>query len=45
MEFGLSEDQVMLQETIRRFVADEASLDTIRAIADPESGAQTVLDE
>ena len=25
MEFGLSEDQVMLQETIRRFVADEAS--------------------
>lgn len=45
MEFGLSEDQVMLQETVRRFVAEEASLDTIRAIADQESDVQNVLDE
>lgn len=45
MEFGLSEEQVMLQEMVRRFVAEEAPLDSIRAIAGGESGAREALEE
>lgn len=45
MEFGLSEEQVMLQEMVRRFVAEEAPLDSIRAIAGGESGEREVLEE
>jgi alkylation response protein AidB-like acyl-CoA dehydrogenase len=39
MEFGLSEDQVMLQETVRRFVAEEVPLDVVRGIAEGDEQA------
>ena len=41
MEFGLSEDQVMLQETVRRFVAEEVLLDLVRQIAEGEIQARS----
>lgn len=34
MQFGLSEEQVLLQDNINRFLNDHASLDAIRAYAD-----------
>jgi alkylation response protein AidB-like acyl-CoA dehydrogenase len=45
MEFGLSEDQVMLQETVRRFVAEEVSLDLVRQIAEGEIQVAETLAE
>lgn len=43
MEFALSSDQLMLQETVRRFVEEQAPLDTIRKIADGDEAAATTL--
>ncbi len=34
MQFGLSEEQVLLQDNINRFLQDHASLDAVRAYAD-----------
>ena len=43
MYFGLSEEQKSLEENINRFLADNASLDTIKAIANGEEDkAQSV---
>ena len=39
MEFGLSEDQVLLQETVRRLVADRIPLDLIRQVAQDDAAA------
>ena len=39
MEFGLSEEQTLLQDTIRRFLADNAPLDRVRAFADEADDA------
>jgi len=44
MEFGLSEDQIMLQETVRRFVAEEVPLDLIRQVADGDDAATAKLE-
>ena len=43
MEFGLSEDQLLLQETVRRFVAEEVPLDRIRSIAREDEPARAGL--
>ena len=43
MEFGLSEDQLLLQETVRRFVAEEVPLDRIRSIAREDEAARAEL--
>ncbi|MDX1294146.1 MAG: acyl-CoA dehydrogenase family protein [Hyphomonas sp.] len=43
MEFGLSEDQVMLQETVRRFVAEEVPLDRVRKVAQGDETAASAL--
>jgi alkylation response protein AidB-like acyl-CoA dehydrogenase len=32
MQFGLSEEQILLQDTVNRFLADQAPLDTVRKI-------------
>lgn len=37
MEFGLSEQQVFLQETINKFLSDQAPLSTVRDIASGET--------
>lgn len=34
MEFGLSEEQVLLQDSVRRYLADNAPLDRVRAFAE-----------
>ena len=34
MRFGLSEDQTLLDATVRRLLADEVPLDAVRAYAD-----------
>jgi alkylation response protein AidB-like acyl-CoA dehydrogenase len=44
MEFALSEDQRMLQDSISGFLKDNASLDTIRKIADGDAQAKAGLD-
>lgn len=44
MEFALSEDQRLLQASITGFLKDNASLDTIRKIADGDADAQAALD-
>ena len=44
MEFALSEDQRMLQDSISGFLKDNASLDTIRKIADGDAAAKAGLD-
>jgi hypothetical protein len=36
MYFGLSEEQKSLEENINRFLADNAPLDTIKAVANGE---------
>jgi len=36
MDFGLSEDQVLLEETIRGFLADQVPIDRIRALRDED---------
>jgi len=33
MEFGLSQEQTLLQDSVRRFLTDQVSLDTVRSIA------------
>ena len=33
MEFGLSQEQGLLQDSIARFVTDQVSLETVRAVA------------
>ena len=33
MEFGLSQEQGLLQDSIARFVKDQVSLETVRAVA------------
>jgi len=38
MDFGLSEDQVLLKETIRRWLASECPTTRVRAIMESESG-------
>ena len=43
MEFALSEDQRMLQDSISGFLKDNASLDTIRKIADGDAEAKATL--
>ena len=43
MEFGLSEDQKLLQETVRRFVAEQAPLDAIRKIAEGDEEAKQTI--
>ncbi len=43
MEFALSSDQQMLQETVRRFVEEQAPLDTIRRIAEGDDSAARAL--
>jgi len=37
MQFGLSEEQSLLQESIKRFLTNQAPLDAVRKIADGES--------
>ena len=44
MEFALSEDQRMLQDSISGFLKDNASLDTIRKIAEGDAEAKAGLD-
>ena len=34
MQFGLSEEQVLLQDNINRFLSDQVPLDAVRAYAD-----------
>jgi alkylation response protein AidB-like acyl-CoA dehydrogenase len=36
MDFGLSEDQVLLEETVRGFLADQVPIDRIRALRDED---------
>lgn len=46
MEFGLSEDQMLLQEQVARFLEDASPLDTVRKIAaDGDAGAAAALGE
>ena len=44
MEFALSEDQRLLQDSISGFLKDAASLDVIRKIADGDAEAAAALD-
>ena len=37
MQFGLSEEQSLLQESINRFLTNQVPLDTVREIADGDS--------
>lgn len=37
MEFGLSEEQILLQDTVRRFLSDAVPLDRVREFADGDS--------
>lgn len=39
MQFGLSEEQTLLQDTVNRFLADNVPLDAVRAYADGGSDA------
>jgi alkylation response protein AidB-like acyl-CoA dehydrogenase len=43
MDFGLSEDQVLLKETIRRYVETECSTTRVRSIMESETGHDTAL--
>ena len=43
MEFALSEDQRMLQDSLSGFLKDAAPLDTIRKIATGDTAASTAL--
>ena len=40
MQFGLSEEQTLLQDTINRFLANNVSLDAVRSYADGGSDAE-----
>ena len=37
MEFGLSQEQVILEESVRKFLSSELSLDAVRAVASGET--------
>ena len=39
MQFGLSEEQILLQDNVKRFLNDNASLDHVRKYAEGESDA------
>lgn len=43
MEFGLSEEQRMLQDSVRRFLEEQAPLDTVRRIAETGVGFDETL--
>jgi alkylation response protein AidB-like acyl-CoA dehydrogenase len=43
VNFGLSDDQVLLKDTIRRFLADECPTTQVRAIMEGESGHDAKL--
>ena len=45
MEFALSEDQRLLQESVTGFLTDAASLDVMRKIADGDGAAEVTLNE
>ena len=42
MEFGLSQEQGLLQDSIARFVKDQVSLETVRAVAEDPNLDQSV---
>ncbi len=42
MEFGLSEEQTLLQDSVNRFLTDQVPLDTVRKVADGEVSDATV---
>lgn len=42
MEFGLSEEQTLLQDSVNRFLGDQVPLDEVRKIADGEKDAAAV---
>ncbi|MBI3783587.1 MAG: acyl-CoA/acyl-ACP dehydrogenase [Deltaproteobacteria bacterium] len=43
MDFGLSEDQVLLRQTIRRFLDEQCPTSRVRAIMESDSGHDTTL--
>jgi len=43
MDFGLSEDQVLLKETVRRYLGSECPTTRVRAIMESESGHDAAL--
>ncbi len=43
MQFGLSEEQILLQDNVKRFLNDNASLDHVRKYAEGESDATSGL--
>ncbi len=45
MRFGLSEEQQLLRDSVRRYLADQAQLDRVRLVADgDEQEASSILD-
>lgn len=44
MEFGLSEDQKLLQEQVGRFLEDASGLEKVRRVADGDDSASETLD-
>lgn len=43
MNFGLSEEQVLLKDTIKRFLAEQCATSRVRTIMESESGHDTAL--
>src|SRR5205814_9452279 len=43
MDFGLSQDQLLLQDTIRRFLESECPTTRVRAIMESETGHDPAL--
>ena len=42
MEFGLSQEQVILEESVRKFLSSEVSLDAVRALASGETADSVI---
>ncbi|HJL61286.1 MAG TPA: acyl-CoA dehydrogenase family protein [Pseudomonadales bacterium] len=42
MQFGLSEEQTLLQDSVNRFLTDQVSLDEVRKAADGDVSDATV---
>ena len=42
MEFGLSQDQLMLDDSVRKFLASEVPLDKVRQLAAGETDDSSV---
>lgn len=42
MEFGLSQEQTLLQDSINKFLTDNCGLDTVRKVADGEQSDETI---